>query len=193
MKWLAKQRKNTMGRVIVHEFSTLDARIEEPRWSMSYPFDPRMGNAIGEIMGSCTALLLGRITYEMFAPAWSKRTAEQDPGAPFMNESKKYVVSSTLRTADWNNSEFIGPYDAQAIQKLKDQEKGNLYVSGSVTLVQAMLADGLVDELHLFQYPLALGTGKKLFAEGIESKFALDASQTYSNGVVYLVYKPAAG
>jgi dihydrofolate reductase len=110
-----------------------------------------------------------------------------------MNESKKYVVSSTLRTADWNNSEFIGPYDAQAIQKLKDQEKGNLYVSGSVTLVQAMLADGLIDELHLFQYPLALGTGKKLFAEGIESKFALDASQTYSNGVVYLVYKPAAG
>jgi len=56
-----------------------------------------------------------------------------------------------------------------------------------------MLADGLIDELHLFQYPLALGTGKKLFAEGIESKFALDASQTYSNGVVYLVYKPAAG
>ena len=182
-----------MGKIIVHEFSTLDARIEEPRWSMSYPFDPRMGNAIGAIMGSCTALLLGRITYEMFAPAWSKRTAEQDPGAPFMNESKKYVVSSTLRTANWKNSEFIGPYDAQAIQKLKDQEKGNLYVSGSVTLVQAMLADGLIDELHLFQYPLALGTGKKLFAEGIESKFALDASQTYSNGVVYLVYKPAAG
>jgi len=180
-----------MGKVLVHEFSTLDARIENPSWSMQFPFDPQMGNAIGEIMGSCTALLLGRITYEMFEPAWSKRTAEQDPGANFMNESKKYVISSTLNTTDWNNSEVTGTYDAKTIQKLKDKEKGNLYVSGSATLVRAMLADGLVDELHLFQYPLALGAGKKLFAEGNESKFELKASQTYSNGVVYLVYKPA--
>jgi len=82
-----------MGRIVVHEFMTLDGVIENPAWSMEYAFDPKMGSAIGGIMGSSKALLLGRNTYEMFAPAWSGRTAEDDPGAPFMNETPKYVVS----------------------------------------------------------------------------------------------------
>ena len=89
-----------MGKIAVHEFITLDGVIEDPRWTMDYPFDPKMGTAIGAIMGASRGLLLGRRTYEMFAPAWSGRTAEQDPGAPFMNESTKYVVSSTLPGAD---------------------------------------------------------------------------------------------
>ena len=160
---------------------------------MDYPFDPKMGTAIGAVMGASRAMLLGRATYEMFAPAWSTRTAEQDPGAPFMNETPKYVVSSTLQTADWNNSEILGPYSADAIQGLKDRVDGNIYVSGSATLVRGLLADGLVDELHLFVFPLTLGAGLRLFPEGSAPlKLALDGSEAYESGVLHLTYRPAA-
>ena len=80
-----------MGNIAVHEFMSLDGVVEDPRWTMDYPFDPKMGQAIGGIMGASQGLLLGRRTYEMFAPAWSSRTAEDDPGAPFMNDTSKYV------------------------------------------------------------------------------------------------------
>ena len=179
-----------MGEILVHEFITLDGVIEEPRWTMEFGFDPKMGRAIGAITGSCEALLLGRRTFEMFAPAWSTRTAEDDPGAPFFNESPKYVVSGTLNTADWNNSTILGPYDKGAIRALKERLDRNLYVSGSGTLVRGMLADGLVDHLHLFVYPVALGAGLKLFADGAATKFALASSETYENGVVHLDYRP---
>src|ERR1039458_4418541 len=86
-----------MGTIAVHEFITLDGVIDAPTWTFDYGFDPKMGEAIGAIMGSSTAILLGRRTYEEFVPAWSGRTAEQDPGAPFMNDSPKYVISSFLR------------------------------------------------------------------------------------------------
>ena len=125
-----------------------------------------MGESIGALMGSCEAILLGRRTYEEFAPAWSSRTAAEDPGAPFMNDSPKYVVSGTLQAADWNNSRIVGNYDAEAIRSLKGDFAGDIYVSGSGTLVRALLADGLVDQLHLFVFPLVLGSGKRLFSDG---------------------------
>jgi dihydrofolate reductase len=182
-----------MGKILVHEFISLDGANEAPSWTMDYPFDPKMGEAIGAIMGSCQGLLLGRNTYEMFAPAWSGRTAEQDPGAPFMNESPKYVVSSTLASADWNNTTILGPYDREKIQALKDGLEGNLYVSGSTMLVRAMLADGLVDELHLFVYPVALGAGARLFADGgPPTKFTLANTEPYTSGVLHLTYQPSA-
>ena len=178
-----------MGNILVHEFIALDGVFEDPAWTMEYPFDPKMGEAIGAVMGSCTALLLGRRTFEMFAPAWSARTAE-DPGAPFMNESPKYVVSATLDRADWNNSTILGPYAPEAIRALKDRVEGNLYVSGSGTLVRAMLADGLVDELHLFVYPVALGSGERLFTGGSDTaKFTLAQADVYESGVVHLGYR----
>src|SRR5438046_3041011 len=152
-----------------------------------------MGGGIGGLMGSSTALLLGRRTYEEFAPAWSERTAEEDPGAPFMNDSPKYVVSATLQSADWNNSTILGAYDAEAIRSLKEQNEGNIYVSGSGTLVRAMLADGLVDELHLFVFPLALGRGRRLFTEGDPAaKFRLAGTETYESGVLHVSYAPTA-
>ena len=181
-----------MGTIAVHEFITLDGIIETPTWSMGYPFDPRMGQAIASIMDPGGAILLGRTTYEMFAPAWSARTAEEDPGAPFMNDTPKYVVSSTLQSADWKNSSVLGPYSAGAIRDLKNRVNGTIYVSGSGTLVRAMLADGLVDELHLFVYPLALGSGQRLFADGTEVKLALAGSEAYDSGVLHLTYTPAA-
>ena len=180
-----------MGNIVVHEFTTLDGVIDTPMWTMDYGFDPKMGEAIAAIMGSCEGLLMGRRTYEMFAPSWSARTAEDDPGAPFMNESPKYVVSGSLQAADWNNSTVLGPYDPQAIRALKQRLAGNLYVSGSGTLVRAMLADGLVDELHLFVYPLSLGSGIRLFEDGArDAKFTLAQSEAYENGVVHLGYRP---
>jgi len=124
-------------------------------------------------------------------PAWSTRTAEDDPGAPFFNDTTKYVVSSTLETGTWRNSELVGGYDADVIRRLKD-DVGDLYVSGSGTLVRAMLADGLVDGLHLFVYPLTRGSGPRLFPETAEpATLSLEASERYDNGVVYLHYRPA--
>jgi dihydrofolate reductase len=182
-----------MGEVAVHEFISVDGIMETPTWTAEYPFDPKMAEAIGRITASSKAILLGRRTYEMFAPAWSGRTAEEDPGAPFFNESPKYVVSATLQSADWNNSTIIGPYRTDAIRALKDQIDGSIYVSGSATLVRAMLTDGLVDELHLFMYPLALGTGLRLFADGSPGvKFTLAETEAYESEVVHLSYRPAS-
>ena len=181
-----------MGKIAVHEFISLDGVVEEPRWTADYPFDPKMGEAIGAITSSSQGILLGRRTYEMFAPAWSGRSAEDDPGAPFFNETRKYVVSATLQSADWNNSEILGAYDADTIRALKERLDGDLYVSGSVSLVRAMLADRLVDELHLFVYPVALGSGLRLFGESdAPLKLALCATEAYSSGVLHLAYGPA--
>ncbi len=181
-----------MGQIAVHEFITVDGVVENPSWTMDYPFDPRMGEAISRLMGPGAAILLGRQTYEMFAPAWSTRTAADDPGAPFFNESPKYVVSSTLQDPDWNNSTVVGPYDPAAIQALKERVDGRLYVSGSVQLVRAMLGDGLVDELHLFMYPLTLGRGLRLFDQGGPAvKLALAGTEAYDSGVVHLSYRGA--
>src|SRR5438552_17421661 len=116
---------------------------------MEYGFDPKMGAAIAQIMQSSKALLMGRTTYELFAPAWSTRTAADDPGAPFMNDTPKYVVASTPTSVEWSNSTFLGPYNADAIRGLKKRVDGGIYVSGSGTLVRALLADRLLDELHL--------------------------------------------
>jgi dihydrofolate reductase len=179
-----------MGAIKVHEFMSLDGVIDTPTWTADYGFDPKMGEAIAAAVGSCEGILLGRTTYEMFEPAWSHRTVEDDPGAPFFNDTAKYIVSGTLTTAAWRNSTVIGPYDSGAIRSLKDEIDGDLYVSGSGTLVHAMLADGLVDELHLFVYPLTRGSGPRLFPDGAAPrKLVLAASASYPNGVVYLSYR----
>src|SRR4051794_15775805 len=169
---------------------SLDGVIDTPTWTFDYGFDLKMGEAIGAATERSSGILLGRTTYEMFEPAWSTRTAEDDPGAPFFNDTMKYVVSGTLTEATWRNSTIVGPYDPDAIRKLKD-EVGDLYVSGSGTLVRAMLADGLVDELHLFVFPLTRGSGPRVFPEGAQGKLSLERCETYDNGVVYLSYRPA--
>jgi dihydrofolate reductase len=181
-----------MGTIRVHEFISLDGVIDTPTWTAEYGFDPGMGEAIGGVMAGCQGILLGRTTYEMFEPAWSARTAAEDPGAPFMNDTRKYVVSSGLEKATWQNSEIVGPYDAGAIRQVKERVPGGIYVSGSGTLVRAMLADGLVDELHLFVYPLTLGAGPRLFEGTPAGKFTLADSTAYDNGVLYLRYHTAA-
>ena len=182
-----------MGAVHVHEFISADGVIDAPVWTAEYGFDPQMGEVLAAVTGRSAGILLGRVTYEMFEPSWSTRTVEDDPGAPFFNDTTKYVVSSTLTEATWRNSEIVGPYDPDRIRRLKDEVDGDLYVSGSGTLVRAMLADGLVDELHLFVYPLTRGSGPRLFAEGAApARFSLAGSATYDNGVIYQAYRPRA-
>ena len=182
-----------MGEIHVHEFMSLDGVIDAPTWTFDYGFDPQMGEAIGAVTARAQGILLGRTTYEMFEPAWSTRTAEDDPGAPFFNDTTKYVVSGTLQDATWRNSEIVGAYDPTTIRRLKDEVDGNIYVSGSGTLVRAMLADGLVDGLHLFVFPLTRGTGPRLFADGdAAAKYSLTASDRYENGVLYLGLAPSS-
>jgi dihydrofolate reductase len=182
-----------MGAIKVHEFTTVDGVVDAPMWTMDYGFPDDLSATIGELTGRSAGILLGRTTFEMFAPAWSTRTVEDDPGAPFFNDTTKYVVSSTLTDAEsvWRNSTVVGGYSADRIRALKDEVDGDLYVSGSATLVRALLADGLVDELHLFCYPTTRGAGTRLFPEdaGVGT-YELVQSERYANGVVYLRYRP---
>jgi dihydrofolate reductase len=182
-----------MGEIHVHEFMSLDGVIDAPTWTFDYEFLPQMEQVLGAVTGRCRGILLGRRTYQMFEPAWSSRTVEDDPGAPFFNDTTKYVVSGTLENPTWRNSKVIGPYDPDAIRRLKDEVDGDIYVSGSAMLVHAMLADGLVDELHLLVYPLTRGTGPSLFREdAVPGKLSLAACEAYEHGVVYLAYRPQA-
>ena len=122
------------------------------------------------------------------------REAYSVPSLCFENATRlTYVVSGTLTDATWRNSEVVGPYDPATIRRLKDEAEGDLYVSGSGTLVRAMLADGLVDGLHLFVYPLTRGEGPRLFPDGAPPlTFELSAAESYENGVAYLAYRAKA-
>jgi dihydrofolate reductase len=181
-----------MGVLRVHEFTTVDGVVDAPMWTVDYGFPDDLAASIGALTGPATGILLGRTTFEMFAPAWSTRTAEDDEGAPFFNDTTKHVVSATLTDAEavWRNSSVLGGYAPERIRELKAE--GDLYVSGSATLVRALIADGLVDELHLYVYPVAVGTGIRLFPAGTPmTPLALLGAQPLSNGVVHLTYGTA--
>jgi dihydrofolate reductase len=180
-----------MGQIHAHEFLSLDGRFEDPSFTFEYGFDPKMGETLAGITGNSSAILLGRKTFEMFAPAWAGRTVEDDPGAPFFNDTTKYVVGANNPAVDWANSERLGAYDINRIRQLKDEQPGDIYISGSGQLVRALLAEGVVDSLDLFVYPRVLGTGERLFADGEDVRLTLLNQQTYDNGVVHLAYGPA--
>lgn len=180
-----------MGTIDVHEFTSLDGVVENPSWTFEYGFPDTMGAAISKLTDQ--AILLGRTTYEAFYPAWSARGHDVESGGAFFNGAPKHVVTSTLDgPLEWENSTVLGPYDPERIRALKASVDGGIYVSGSVTLVRALLADGLVDTLNLFVYPVALGSGLKLFTDGQRVPLRLVDSETFENGVVRLTYGPPA-
>ena len=179
-----------MGAIKVHEFTTVDGVVDAPMWTRDYGFPDDLSSTIGALTGYASGILLGRTTFEMFAPAWSTRTVEEDPGAPFFNETTKYVVSSTLTDASWENSSVVNGDVKAALTELKRETR--LGTTGSATLVRWMLEQGLVDELHLLVHPVVVGQGKKLFADGAKVPLRLVSSTTFTTGVLHLVYAPAA-
>jgi dihydrofolate reductase len=179
-------------------YSTLDGVVEAPGpgepfehagWTGPY-FDAELGQVVGSILGANDTMLLGRVTYEGFAAAF----AGQSGGvADLMNNTPKVVVSTTLQSADWQNSTLVSGDIVGAITALKQQPGKNIGIGGSPTLVRWLLRRGLLDELHLFVMPIVLGKGKRLFAEGGDPlPLTLLATKTFGTGVVLLTYGPAA-
>jgi dihydrofolate reductase len=165
-----------MGKLVVSEFVTLDGVMEDPGgaegfdrggWAFRFERGPEGDRFKLDEVLEADALLLGRRTYEGFAEAWPSRTDEAG-FADKMNAMRKYVVSTTLETAGWNNSTLIGGDVATEVAKLKDQAGGDILVAGSRTLVQTLLRHDLVDELRLMVFPVALGSGKRLFPDAAE-------------------------
>ena len=179
-----------MATIRAHEFISLDGVFESPTWTAEFGFDPAMGESIAAVTATADAILLGRTTFEMFAPGWRDRTVDDDPGAPFFNDTEKFVVGSQEPAESWSNSTRLGAYDATKLRELKDSRDGDVYISGSGRLVRGLIADGLLDELHLFVFPIALGAGARLFDD--IAKFEVKESETYANGVVHLCLVPRA-
>jgi dihydrofolate reductase len=184
-----------VGRIVVTEFVSLDGVMEDPGGAedfryggWSFEFDRgEDGNKfkLDETLAT-EALLLGRLTYEGFAAAWPSREGEF---ADKFNEMPKYVVSSTLKDPDWNNSTVLDGDVADEAAKLRDASDGDVVVHGSAQLVQALLEHDLVDELRLMMFPVVLGAGKRLFGETSDKKpLRLTESKTVGDGVTILVY-----
>jgi dihydrofolate reductase len=192
-----------MANIVVTEFMSLDGVIEDPGGAEDFKyggwsFEVSRGDEgdkfkLDETMAS-SALLLGRVTYEGFAKAWPSRKDEFGFADKF-NSMPKYVVTSTLKDLDWNNSTVIdGDGDVvAAIRKLKEEVDGDVVVHGSGQLTQTLLENDLVDELRLMVFPVVLGAGKRLFGETSDKKpLQLVDAKTVGDGVSILVYRPAA-
>jgi dihydrofolate reductase len=160
--------------------------MENPGWTFPY-WNDEIANFKGYESDTSDALLLGRVTYQGFAAAWPQ---SEDEGANYFNNVRKYVVSTTLDTVEWNNSTLIKDNIVDEITRLKQQEGQNIAVHGSATLVQTLMQHDLVDSYRLLVYPVVLGKGKRLFGEGTTATLKLVESQTFSSGVTALVYEP---
>jgi len=190
-----------MGKIVVTEFVSLDGVIEAPGGGEDYKhagwtFEVDRGEEgdrfkLDELV-EAEAQLLGRVTYEGFAAAWP----EMEDSAGFaekMNSMPKYVVSSTLREASWNNSTILSGELADGVAKLHREIDGTILVAGSAQLVQGLLEHDLVDELRLMVFPVVLGEGKRLFGEVTDKKpLNLVDSKTLGAGIALLTYEPAA-
>ena len=196
-----------MRRLVVGAFTTLDGVMQAPGgpnedreggfqhggWLVPY-FDEKLGEIMTEWTRRAGAFLLGRKTYEIFADAWPKSTDPADEIAAALNTRPKFVASRTLARVDWNNSILLRGDVAGEVGKLKAQEGGEIQVHGSSNLIQSLLKADLVDALRIWQFPVVLGTGKRLFGEGtIPRSFRLVDRQVSATGAVLHVYERAGG
>ncbi len=181
-----------MRKITAGLFVSLDGVVESPeKWQLPY-FNDEMGEAVGAVMAAADAMLLGRVTYQEFASYWPGVSSEEQPFAGYMNDTPKYVVSTTLEEPlEWNNSTLIKGNLAEEITRLKQRPGRNIGITGSATLVRSLLQDDLIDELGLMVHPVVVGSGKRLFMEGGDPKgLELVGSKTFGTGVVYLTYQP---
>jgi dihydrofolate reductase len=187
-----------MGRIVITEFVSLDGVMEDPGGAEDFKhggwtFDISRGDKgdqfkLDETKAS-DALLLGRVTYEGFAEAWPSREGEF---ADMFNSMPKYVVSSTLRAPEWNNTTVLEGDLAEEVAELKEKYAGDIVVHGSAQLVQTLLERDLVDELRLMVFPLLLGSGKRLFGElSDKRRLRLRDSKVVGDGVAILFYERA--
>ena len=169
-------------------YVTLDSVIEAPeKWVIA---DDDMFAAMEADYANSDALLLGRRTYETFAASWPQRGSEV-ANADWMNNTRKYVASTTLESPAWNNSTVIEGDVAEAVARLKQQDGKDIMVNGSGALVRTLMRNHLLDELRLFVHPVVVGSGRRLFDDQSDPvEFALVDSHAYDNGVISLTYKP---
>jgi dihydrofolate reductase len=192
-----------LRKLVVGTFVTLDGVLQAPGgpnedrdggfqhggWLVPY-FDEKFGEIMAEWTNRAGAFLLGRKTYEIFAASWPNST---DPAEP-LNNRPKFVASRTLDKVTWNNSSLLKGDVAQEVAKLKAQEGGEIQVHGSGNLIQTLLQHDLVDIIRIWQFPVVLGTGKRLFGEGtIPRGFRLIDTQLNTTGAVLHVYERAGG
>ncbi|MBV9793351.1 MAG: dihydrofolate reductase family protein [Actinobacteria bacterium] len=191
-------------KLTIQTFLTLDGVMQAPGgadedtdggfphggWSFPYG-DEDFGAAVVGYMSEAGGFLLGRKTYQIFAGFWPKVTDPADPVASKLNALPKYVASNTLSSVDWHNSTLLGGDVVSEVTKLKERPGGDLQVHGSSELAQALIEADLIDEYHLFWFPVHLGTGKKLFRDGAPPRaLKLVSSTTTSTGVLITRYQP---
>jgi len=186
-----------MRKLVVTEFLSLDGVFQAPGpdgsgfkyegWTFAYNDQDFMTFKMDELKAS-DMLLLGRVTYDGFAKAWPKMSG--DEFSDKFNSMPKYVVSSTLKKADWNNSHIISTNVVEEIQKLKEEDGGDIAVHGSGQLIRFLTEHKLVDQFNLLVYPIVLGQGKKLFEGTPKTELKLIDSAAFSTGVMKLIYQP---
>ena len=196
-----------MRKLVVGTFLTLDGVMQAPGgpnedreggfrhggWLVPY-FDEKFGEIMTEWTKRAGAFLLGRKTYEIFAASWPKSTDPADEIATALNTRPKFVASRTLDNVTWNNSRLLKGDVAEEVAKLKVQEGGEIQVHGSSDLLQTLLKHNLIDTFRIWQFPVVVGTGKRLFGEGtIPGSFRLVDTQQTATGAVLHVYERAGG
>ena len=187
-----------MRRIVVSEFLTLDGVMEDPGgaedfeyggWSLRF-FNEEYLKFKYEELFSSGALLLGRVTYEIFADAWPSRT-HTEGFADCMNSMPKFVVSNTLGKLGWKNSQLIKGDIVKQVKDLKQQDGKDILVPGSGQLVRTLMQHNLVDEYRLMIHPIVIGTGKRLFnGENGMKELRLKGTRTFQSGIVVFIYSP---
>ncbi|HXJ63415.1 MAG TPA: dihydrofolate reductase family protein [Actinomycetota bacterium] len=182
-----------MRRIWAGEFMTLDGVLESPdQWSTPY-FNDEVGSIIGANMASSDAMLLGRVTYQEWQGYWPDKSADDDPFAAFINNARKYVVSTTLDSVDeaWGAELLRGDF-REAITALKESEGGDIIVNGCISVLTSLIRERLLDRLDLLVSPVVVGKGRHLFEGGAESAgLELVDSKTLTNGVISVSYRLA--
>jgi len=185
--------QNTMRKLVVSAWLTLDGVFDAytmDQWFNLYDSEERQEYIREGILAS-GALLLGRTTYEMLAPYWSSMKNNEMGVAAKLNSAPKYVVSSTLKRAEWNNSTIIKDNVVEEITMLKQQPGHEIQIEGSATLVQSLMETDLIDEYRFLVHPIIMGSGKRFFKDGMHTtKLKLVKTKTLDLGVMLLCYQP---
>jgi dihydrofolate reductase len=185
----AESEEAPMGTIKSYFFISLDGVVESPdQWHFPY-WNDEMERAVGKGFETTEAMLMGRVLYDEWASYWP--SSNDEPIASLFNTMPKYVVSSSLQHADWNNTTIVNGDVDTRIRDLKTTVQGDIAISGSATLVRSLLANGLLDQLHLMVHPIAVGKGQRLFESAPTQRLQLVSQETFSTGVLNLAYVPA--